>query len=202
MPPLDINQISSIWDKILPNPKTMFTVTEEIWELASKATIIPFSIFMSMFHHLFMEHRFLESALELLQQFTFKTNQLHMIIRYFLGINPSSVSSVFIVEKKIYRINWKASSHCTHGYLSSFENVVIDPSSPLIFKNMPVLFTSTRKYSASKTLFDNAIYERAGDNADELFHSKKCCTSHDCRIGEYCFCEATKVDLAESEGKC
>jgi hypothetical protein len=41
-----------------------------------------------------------------------------------------------------------------------------------IFKNMPVLFAPTKKYSASKTLFDNAIYEIAGDDADELFHSK------------------------------
>jgi hypothetical protein len=32
-------------------------------------------------------------------------------------------------------------------------------------------------------------------------HSKNICTNHDCRIGEYCFCEATKVDLAESEDK-
>jgi hypothetical protein len=50
-------------------------------------------------------------------------------------------------------------------------------------------------------LFDNAIYEIAGDDVDELFHSKKSCTSHDCRIGEFCFCEAIKVDLAESEDK-
>jgi hypothetical protein len=74
--------------------------------------------------------------------------------------------------------------------------------SPLIFKNMLVLFTSTKKYSASKTLFDNAIYEIAEDDADELFHSKNSCTSHDHRIGEYCFCEAIKVELAESEDKC
>ncbi len=72
----------------------------------------------------------------------------------------------------------------------------------LIFKNMPVLFTSTKNYSASKTLFDNAIYEIAKDDADELFHSKTSCTNHDCRIGEYCFCEAIKVDLAESKDKC
>jgi hypothetical protein len=45
--------------------------------------------------------------------------------------------------------------------------------SPLIFKIMPVLFTSTKIYSASKTLFDNAIYEIAEDDADELFRSKK-----------------------------
>jgi hypothetical protein len=67
---------------------------------------------------------------------------------------------------------------------------------------MPVLFISLKNNLASKTLFDNAIYEIAEDDADELFHSKNSCTIHDCRIGEYCFCEATKVDLAESEDKC
>jgi hypothetical protein len=67
---------------------------------------------------------------------------------------------------------------------------------------MPVLFTSTKKYSASKTLFEDAIYKIAGDDTDELFHSKHSCTNHDCRIGEYCFCEAVKVDLSESEDKC
>jgi hypothetical protein len=33
----------------------MDTVTEEVWEFASKATIIPFSIFMSLFHQRFTE---------------------------------------------------------------------------------------------------------------------------------------------------
>jgi hypothetical protein len=66
---------------------------------------------------------------------------------------------------------------------------------------MPVLFTSTKKYSASKRLFDKAIYEIAEDDADELFHSKNSCTNHDCRIGKYCFCEAIKVDLAKSEDR-
>jgi hypothetical protein len=44
-PHLDIDQISSIWDQLLPNQKAMDTVTEEVWGLAIKATIIPFSIF-------------------------------------------------------------------------------------------------------------------------------------------------------------
>jgi hypothetical protein len=65
--------------------------------------------------------------------------------------------------------------------------------SSLFFKNMQVLFTSTKKYSESKTLFDNAINEIAEDDADEQFHSKNSCTSHDRRIGEYCFCEALKL---------
>jgi hypothetical protein len=54
-PPLDIDQISSIWDQILPNPKTMHTATVEVWGFASKATIMPFSIFTSVFHQRFME---------------------------------------------------------------------------------------------------------------------------------------------------
>jgi hypothetical protein len=70
MPPLDIDQISSIWDQLLSIEKiTMDTIAEEFWECARKVSIIPFSIFMSMFHQCFMEHRFLESTLELLEQF-------------------------------------------------------------------------------------------------------------------------------------
>jgi hypothetical protein len=84
-PPLDIDQISSIWDQILPNLKTMFTVTEEIWESASKATIIPFSIFTSMFHQHFKEHRFLESTLELLQKFYLQTELTAQDYKVFSG---------------------------------------------------------------------------------------------------------------------
>jgi hypothetical protein len=73
--------------------------------------------------------------------------------------------------------------------------------SPLFLKNMPILFTSIKNYSASKRSFDNAIYKTAGDKADELFHSKNSCTYHGLKIGEYCFCEAMKVDLEESEDK-
>jgi hypothetical protein len=56
---------------------------------------------------------------------------------------------------------------CHHlKILSSIPSV---NDSPLIFKNMPVLFTSTKNYSASKTLLDEAIYEIAEDDTDELF---------------------------------
>ncbi len=58
-PPLNIDQISSIWDQILLNSKTRDSVIEEVWEFARKATIIPFSTFMSMFYQRFTEHRFL-----------------------------------------------------------------------------------------------------------------------------------------------
>jgi hypothetical protein len=91
MPPLDFDQISSIWDQILANPKIMKTVTEEVWKFASKATIIPFSIFRSMFHQHFMEHRFLESTLELLQQFYLQVKSIALDYKVFHG-DQSNVS--------------------------------------------------------------------------------------------------------------
>ncbi len=68
-PPLDIDGISSIWDQILKNYKISIHVADKLWEIARKASIIPYSIFTSMLHERFTEHRFLESTLELLQQF-------------------------------------------------------------------------------------------------------------------------------------
>jgi hypothetical protein len=100
-PPLDIDQISSICDQILCNPKTMVNVTEEGRVFARKAPIIPFSIFRSMFHQRFTEHRFLESTLELLQQFYLQVKSIALdYIRYFLWINRSFLSIGFVVGKK------------------------------------------------------------------------------------------------------
>ncbi len=85
MPPLDINQISSIWDQILPNPKVRDNVIEEAWEIARKSTIIPLSIISTMFHQCFMEHRFLESTLELLQQFHLQVESIALDYKVFPG---------------------------------------------------------------------------------------------------------------------
>jgi hypothetical protein len=82
---LDIDQISSIWVQILPNPKTRDNVIEEVWEITRKATIIPFSIFTSMFYQCFAEHRFLESTLELLQQFFLQVESIALDYKVFPG---------------------------------------------------------------------------------------------------------------------
>jgi hypothetical protein len=66
---LDIDGISSIWDQILIDYKRRINVADKLWEFARGASIIPFSIFTSMFHQSFKEYRYLESTLELLQQF-------------------------------------------------------------------------------------------------------------------------------------
>ncbi len=101
MPPLDINQITPIWDQILPNSKTMDTVTEEVWEFASKATIIPLSIVTSMFHQRFMEHRFLESSMELLQQFYLPVESITHDYKVFPGVQLKFCLKCLCCGKKI-----------------------------------------------------------------------------------------------------
>jgi hypothetical protein len=184
----------------------MVTVAEEVWVFARKATIIYFSIFRSMFHQRFMEHRFLESTLELLQQFYLQVKSIALDYKVFpedqlkFSLNSLCCGITITPTELIGKVLFKTHMAIPH-HLKILSSIPPVNDSCLKFKNMPVLFTSLKKYSASKKLFDEAIYEIAEDEADELFHSKNMCTNHDCRIGEYCFCEAITVDLAESEDK-
>jgi hypothetical protein len=178
MPPLDIDQISSIWDQLLPNQKAMDTVTEEVWEFASKATVIPFSIFTSMFHQRFMEHRFLESTLELLQQFYLQTKSIAQDYKVFPGYQSKFCLRCLCCGKKITpsesigKILLIAPVAICH-HLKILSSVPAVDDSLSIFKNMPVLFTSAKKYSAPEILLDKSIYETAGDDGDVLFNPKK-----------------------------
>jgi hypothetical protein len=74
-----------------------------------------------------------------------------------------------------YRINWRLLFIAPMAICHNLKILLSIPpatDSLSVFKNMPVLFTSTKNYSASKTLFDELFYEIAGDDPDELFHSK------------------------------
>jgi hypothetical protein len=115
--PLDIDQIFSIWDQILPNPKTSYTVIEEVWECASKATIIPFSIFTSMFHQRFMEHRFLESTLELLQQFYLQVESIAHDYNIFPGDQSKFSLKCLHCGKKNLLQNQSGNLYSLHPWL-------------------------------------------------------------------------------------
>jgi hypothetical protein len=153
-PPLDIDQISSIWNQILHNPKTMDTVAEEAWDCARKVSTIPFSIFMSMFHQHFTEHRFLESTLELLQQLYIQVESIAHGYKVFPGDQSKFSLKCLCCEKKITptelgKLLFMApmAISCHLKMLPSISPV---NDSPLDLKNMPVLFTSMKNYSASK----------------------------------------------------
>jgi hypothetical protein len=196
-PALDIDQISSIWDQILCNSKTMVTATEEVWECARKETIIPFSIFTSMFHQHFLEHIFLEATLELLQQFYLQVKSIALDCKLFPRDQSKFSLICLCCGKKITlttligKLLFMAPMAICH-HLKILSSIPLVNDSPLILRNMPVLFASTKNYSASKRLFHKAVYEIAKDDVDKLFHSTNSCTNHDYRIGEYYFVRQLK----------
>jgi hypothetical protein len=165
-PPLDIDQISSIWDQLISIEKTMDTVAEELWKCAWKASIILFSIFMSKFHQCFMEHRFLETTLELIQQFYIQVESIAHDYKVFPG-DQSKFSlkcllchgKIITPTKLIGKLLFMAPMAISH-HLKMLSSIFPVNDSPLVLRNMPVLFTSMKNYSASKSLFDNAIYEK------------------------------------------
>jgi hypothetical protein len=140
--------------------------------------------------------------LELLQQFYLEVESIALDYKVFPGDQSKFSLNCLCCGKKIThtesigKLLFMAPMAISH-HLKILSSIPSVNDSCLIFKNMPVRFTTTKNSSASKTLFDYAVYEIAEDDTDELFHYKNICTNHDCRIGEYCFLEAIKVDLAE-----
>ncbi len=104
-PPLDTDGISSIWDQVLQTDKTRINVADELWEFARKASIIPFSTFTSMLHLCFTEHRFLESTLELLQQFYIQVESIAHDYKVFPGDQSTFSLRCFCCGKKL--LLWK-----------------------------------------------------------------------------------------------
>ncbi len=144
--------------------------------------------------------------MDLLQQFYLQTESIAQDYKLFPGdlskfclmcLCCRKRITLFETLGKILFIAPMAISY--HSKILSSVSVVND--SPLIFKIMPVLFSLARNYSASEKSFEKSIYETAGDDEGVLFFSKNSCTSNDSRIGDYSFCEAVKVDVAESEVK-
>ncbi len=157
-----------------------------------------------MLHRRFTKHRYLDSTLELLQQFYIQVESIAQDYKEFAGDQSTFSLKCFCCEKTITPTETLANllfmapmAICHH--LKMLPSVSLANEPTFLFRNMPVLFTSIENYFASKSLCDNAIYKIAGDEADELFHTKHNCTYQDLRIGEYCFCEAMKVDLASKK---
>ncbi len=109
----------------------METVTEEVWEFAIKSTTIPILIFTSMLHQRFKKYRFLESTLELLQQFYLQSESNAHNYKVFPGdlsklclkclccgkrITPSETLGKFLfIAPKAFSHHWK---YCRQNLLS------------------------------------------------------------------------------------
>ncbi len=160
---------------------------------AREATIVPLLVFSNLFHQRFSWHRFLESTLEILQQFYIAVEKCDKQYHLFPG-------DQYRYSVKCMRCHKRVSSTT----LGIGETLLNAPSAMLRHWNilwthdadwevpltsLPLLFTSTESYEASKISFKNSL-----DRMDDVLHYPYFCS--DKRFGEYNFCEAMKVDLS------
>ncbi len=164
-PPLDIEQISSIWDQLLHNGKTKDIVYDDVWRFAITATIIPLSIFTSMFHQRFKNTDSLNQLWNFYSSFIFKLESIPQDYNFFPGDIPKFCLKClccgkritpFESPRKILFIEPMAISH----HLKILSSVSVELDSIMIFKNLPVLFMSMTNYWASEELFNHSVYEK------------------------------------------
>ena len=126
-----------------------------------------------MFHQHFTDHRFLESTLELLQQFYIQVESMAHYYKVFSAGDQSTFSlKCCCCGKRITSKETLANlllmapiAICHHLKMLPSSLIVNEPTS--LFRKLPVLFTSKENYFESKRVFDEAIYKIAGHKANE-----------------------------------
>jgi hypothetical protein len=159
---------------------------------AREATIVPFLVFSNLFHQRFTRHRFLESTLEILQQFNIAIEKCDKQYHLFPGDQYQYSVKSMRCHKCVLSTTLGIGDTLLNAPSASLHHWNIlwthDADWEVPLTSLPLLFTSTESYEASKTSFENLL-----DMTDDVFHYPYFC--FDKRFGKYNFCEAVKVDL-------
>jgi hypothetical protein len=160
---------------------------------AKESTIVPFSVLSNLFHQIFSQHRFLESTLEILQQFYISIKKSDKQYRLFPG------------DQYQYSVKCMRCHKCVSSTTLGIGETLLNTSSAMLHHrnfllthygdwevpsaSLPLLFTSTESDKASKSSFENSL-----DRMDDVLHYPYFCSNK--QFGEYNFCEAVKVHLS------
>jgi len=179
--------------------KTLF---KKLQEIATLATVIPLSIFTNFFHQRYPKHRYLESTLELFQQFYLCVEEA-----------TDDKHNMFPGEKYLTSLKCiRCNARVTSGNSGIVDTLLQAPTAILRhlhilqlhaeendgdmapFESLPLMFTTSDNYLQSKKSFQ----EEVGFDRRSLLHSVFCTTIRD---EEFKFCEAVKVDVSNTSNK-
>jgi hypothetical protein len=186
-----------MFDQLLLHPATTNNLAKFITETAVGTTTIPLNLFTNLCVKRFPKHSFLESTLEILQQFEIKLESHEEF--FFLIMGDCSKYSINCVRCKmgitacgsIAETLFHAPIAMLHhlGMIANFE--VIDESG---LKAMPFLFTRLDSFTRSKKSYEESL----GNKIDEEL-APKCLNSELSIDQQFSLCEAIKVDAFQSE---
>ncbi len=171
-------------------------------EFAVSATTIPLSIFTNLFHQRFSKHDYLESTLEILQQFYIKMHSDHKhyciipgdLCKYTLkcGRCDTSITPPGTIGVTLY--------HAPVAILRHLEMIDDEdhPSNPpgvFDLSHVPVLFSGMDTFGSAQASFQKTLTNISDNDRDRLFCSKV----NGAKKGEEEFCEAVKVDVSKTK---
>ena len=187
---LDKQSLSSIWDQHLENKETNEKIWEKLGEIATNATSIPFSIFTMMMCQHFGKLKFLESTLELLQQFTLQMTESSEQFLIFPGdackfkLKCTHCGKFVTHSESIGRIlsiaPYAMLSHLDITLSTENENDVSDN-----LEVLPILFTSHKNYETVKASFVES--SKNGKKVSSSCHVKKI------DWGNFCFVKLLRL---------
>ncbi len=135
---------------------------------ANKATVLPLLIFSNLFHHRFPKHWFLESTLELLQQFYIAIKECVDNYKMFPG-------NQYLLSIKCMRChNCVLSKNQGIAILQHFEFLdTHDDYSDVQPMSLPLMYSSDKAYHASTHSFKESL-----DRNDDILHGPYFCTMY------------------------
>ena len=170
---------------------------------AIEGTVIPLSIFTNLFHQRFQKHRYLESTLELLQQF-------------YISIEEPSVDRHRMFPGEDYKMTLKCTRchQCVTSQIQEIDELLLSAPTAILrhlhilrthessedddtdddlpqYLSLPIMFSSVDAFRASKEAFTSSL-----DKNDDVLHGPYYCAKF--RNAEFKFCEAVKADVSNT----
>jgi len=166
----------------------MISVALSIGDIAKEATKIPFAIFTNLFHHQFKKKSYLESTLELLQQFYIQLDKLSVEHRLFVG----DLHKYCLHCTRCHRAITRPDFICQILEIAPMAMLwLLGMASDLCdFPHSPVILPSKDFAYYSHSFFEGSMEDM---NDVESSPFLKCNTIRS--QGMLTFCEAWKVDL-------
>jgi hypothetical protein len=191
------------FDEYMKTSEKKEVIMKSVLEIAVSATTIPLSIFTNLFHQRFSKHDYLESTLEMLQQFYIKMNSDHNyycllpgdLCKYTLKCVccHASITTPGSIGETLYHA---PSAILRHLEMIDHQDHPINPPGDFNLSQVPVLFSGMDTYARGEASFLESV-TKIGDNDREAMFF--CSRVNDLKTGEHEFCEAVKVDVSKTK---
>jgi hypothetical protein len=162
-----------------------------IYDIAKEATKIPLAIFTNLFYYRFKKRSYLESTLELLQQFYIKLDDLHVDYRLFVGDLHKYCLHCTRCHRAITRPHYifeilEISPMAMLWHLGMASDLCDVPHCPVILPSQDIAY------------YSHSFFENSMEDMKDLEQSPFSKCDAIMSQGMFTFCEATKVDLQSS----